>query len=104
MKILEKEFTGAVKKFCEILCGKSKNEKCHRYGHFNNLMAKKVGTADIREETLLNTKEYAVAVKIKKFIIEQINFHVDKRTDGKEAYRLIEKSVQEKFNEFKSDV
>lgn len=101
MKILEDEFTGAIQKFCEILCKKSKEDECHYYKHFNNLMANIVGTNDIKEETLFNTKEYAIAIAVKKFTIEQIKAHVDNRTDKDEAYKLIKNAVQDRANEFK---
>lgn len=103
MKILEDEFTGAIQKFCEILCKKSKEDECHYYKHFNNLMANVVGTNDIKEETLFNTQEYAIAIAVKKFTIEQIKVHINRKTDKDEAYRLIKNEVQEKADELKAN-
>ena len=98
MKILEEEFTGAIQKFCEVVHGKKKNEKCHYYGHFNILIATIVGTSNIKEETLFNTKEYEVATAVKRDIIELIHHHIDMQTDKEKAYTLIKEEALTRAN------
>jgi len=91
----EKEFTGTIKLFCDKLVRTRDKEECHYYKHFNTLIVTLIGTPNIKEKTLFNKNEYAIATQLKKLIIQDIHKYILIGTEYHKAYEEIRKSVQE---------